>query len=414
MPTLKYIWVIGGGQLQVPLIHEARKLGYSIIITDGNQNCICSELADIFKTVDIFDINAHILLYEQVFKKNFSIKIDGVLAAGIDAHQTMAYLSKHLGLTSVTPEISDLVSNKDLFREKMRKIGMETPKFKSVTSAEISEIKNITDKIGFPLIIKNTSSSGSRGTKIFHKPNLEEMISTTKEAIYVSRSKKALIESFWEGSEHTVETIFDINGNFHKCFITDRIFDKSNGFALETGLIHPSQLSQKIQESMFDLGEKTAKLIGITVGAAKFDMIYTKNGPKIIEMTVRLSGGFDCQYLVPYATGKNILKAAILTCVGKSFEFDILKSKFNKVVISESLWPKPGIIKSISGVKAASKLPGFENIFFRYKVGDLVSEYIDCTKRVCFIICSGKSLVDAKHNMKKIKDIITISIKDNE
>ena len=97
MPTLKYIWVIGGGQLQVPLIHEARKLGYSIIITDGNQNCICSELADIFKTVDIFDINAHILLYEQVFKKNFSIKIDGVLAAGIDAHQTMAYLSKHLG-----------------------------------------------------------------------------------------------------------------------------------------------------------------------------------------------------------------------------------------------------------------------------------------------------------------------------
>lgn len=415
MKFTKYIWIIGGGQLQVPLVEEAKKLGYSTIITDANPNCVCRDFADIFENVDIFDIESNILLYEKSFKTNLSIKIVGVLAAGIDAHQTMAYLSKHIGLVSVSPEIADLVSNKDLFREKMQKLGIETPRFKSITINDLPNLKNLTDQIGYPLIIKNTSSSGSRGTKIFYEPNLEEMISISKEAINVSRSKRALIESFWVGTEHTVETIFDINGNFHRCFITDRIFDKSNGFALETGLVHPSQLSEQMQESMYDLAEKTSKLIGVKVGASKFDMIFTNTGPKIIEMTVRLSGGFDCQYLVPSATGKNILKAALLTCVGKPFNNECLKNKFRKISISESLWPKPGgIIKAIDGVDEVKKMPGFENIFFRYGVGDYINDYIDCTKRVCFIICSGETLTETKQNMLRIKEKINFSIEKNE
>ena len=407
----KYIWIIGGGQLQIPLVEEAKKLGYSTIVTDVNPNCVCSDIADIFETVDIFDIESNISLYERSFKTDLSIEIAGVLAAGIDAHQTMAYLSNHMGLVSVSPEIADLVSNKDLFRERMKKLGLETPRFKSITINDIPNLKNLTDQIGYPLIIKNTSSSGSRGTKIFYEPNIEEMILITKEAINVSRSKRALIESFWVGTEHTVETIFDINGDFHRCFITDRIFDKSNGFALETGLVHPSQLTEQMKESMYNLAEKTSKLIGVEVGASKFDMIYTNTGPKIIEMTVRLSGGFDCQYLVPSATGKNILKAALLTCVGKPFDNDCLKSKFRKVAISESLWPKPGgVIKAINGVEEAKKMPGFENIFFRYGVGDYINDYIDCTKRICFIICSGVTLAETRQNMLKIKEKISFSI----
>ena len=411
MKLLKYIWIIGGGQLQIPLIEEAKKLGYSTIVTDINPNCVCSDIADIFETVDIFDIESNISLYERSFKTDLSIEIVGVLAAGIDGHQTMAYLSNHMGLVSVSPKIADLVINKDLFRERMKKLGIETPRFKSITINDIPNLKNLTDQIGYPLIIKNTSSSGSRGTKIFYEPNIEEMILITKEAINVSRSKRALIESFWVGTEHTVETIFDINGDFHRCFITDRIFDKSNGFALETGLVHPSQLSEQMQESMYSLAEKTSKLIGVEVGAAKFDMIFTNTGPKIIEMTVRLSGGFDCQYLVPSANGKNILKAALLTCVGKPFDNDCLKSKFRKVAISESLWPKPGgVIKAINGVEEAKKMPGFENIFFRYGVGDYINDYIDCTKRICFIICSGVTLAETRQNMLKIKEKISFSI----
>ena len=128
---------------------------------------------------------------------------------------------------------------------------------------------------------------------------------------------------------------------------------------------------------MFELAKNVSTDLGINFGPAKFDMILTKNGPRIIEMTVRLSGGFDCQYLVPAASGKNILKAAILTTLGKKIPKDLLIDRKNKVAISESIWPKNGIIESINGLNQVKLNPNLEFIFFRYKVGDKITDYTD-------------------------------------
>ena len=133
--------------------------------------------------------------------------------------------------------------------------------------------------------------------------------------------------------ECTVETIYDVEGNFHRCFITDRNFDYSNGYPLELGLVSPSQLSDKVQEECFTLAKTVSNKLGIKIGAAKFDMIITDDGPKIIEMTTRLSGGFDCQYVVPASTGKNIVMAAMN--LWNHFPKELLKNKFNKVCVTE-------------------------------------------------------------------------------
>ena len=402
----QYLWVVGGGILQLPLIQEAKKLNYNIIVTDGNSDSVCSSKADIFRCIDIFDIPTHIKFAKTLQSKN--INISGVIAAGIDCHETMAKIAELLSLPGVTSKISNLVRNKDLFRNKMKGMFIPVPSYYVIDINNIKSLKTKISNIGYPLIIKNTSSSGSRGTKIFYESDYKGVLEMAYEAIKVSKSKKALIESLWEGSEHTVETLFDINGKFHECFITDRIFDKTNGYAIETGLVHPTRLPIDVQNQMYELAHGVAKNIGINQGAAKFDMMMTVDGPRIIEMTVRLSGGFDCQYLVPAATGKNILKAAILTALGKPFKADLLHDDKKKVAISKSLWPLPGKITKIKGIERAKKQSGFEFIHFRYNVGDIVMPYTDCTKRVCFIIVSGENFVDAEKNMKTILELIEI------
>lgn len=399
-------WVIGGGLLQLPLIDEVKKLGFQVIVSDLSPHCPARSKADYFFAIDIFDIPGHLAAVEKLKSENKSIV--GVLAAGIDAPETMAVVSKKLGLKAVNPEVARTVNNKGVFRDVMRKLGHPVPKFKVVNSDNLHELESIVNEISFPLIVKNTDSSGSRGTKIFRSLDLPEIKNTVNAAIDVSRSKCALIEECWEGPEQTVETIFDINGKFHPCFITDRIFDKQGGFALETALRHPSSLPESTQKEMYAIAETVARDIGIDVGAAKYDMMLTKNGPRIIEMTTRLSGGFDCQYLVPAATGKNVLKAAILTALGKEFDPAILVDTKHRVALSESIWPKPGKIVSITGIEEAKKVPGFEQIFFRNQVGDTIQPYIDCTKRVCFIIVSGSDEKEARKTMDTIKDKIKI------
>jgi len=159
---------------------------------------------------------------------------------------------------------------------------------------------------------------------------------------------------------------------------------------------------------MFLIAKNISKDLGITKGAAKFDMILTKNGPRVIEMTVRLSGGFDCQYLVPATSGKNVMRAAILTALGEKFPEVLLVSTKHKVGLSESIWPEPGIITDIEGVGIAREMAGVEYIFFRYKVGDTIQPYTDCTKRVCFIIVTGKDENNAREIMEQVKSIIKI------
>ena len=154
----------------------------------------------------------------------------------------MSSLNKFLGHPTVEPKIARLVHNKHEFRNKLKELGYPTPKFFQIDINSLSNLENIINELGFPLIVKNTDSSGSRGTKIFYKNNFKDIKNTVFEAINVSKSKIALIEECWEGPEQTVETIFDYNGVFHPCFITDRIFDRSSGYAIETGLRSPSSI----------------------------------------------------------------------------------------------------------------------------------------------------------------------------
>ncbi len=403
-----YFWVIGGGLLQVPLIEEVKKLGLKAIVTDRNPSCVCREKADLFFTSDIFDIPGHLNIAKKL--QSDGVHIAAVLAAGIDATETMAVLAAELRLPGVNPEIARITNNKDLYRQRLKELGYPVPKFQVIDQSNLEQLPDIAKEIGFPLIIKNTSSSGSRGTRIFYVPDFKAMHEAALNAISVSRSKKALIEEFWEGEEQSVETLFDIHGNFHPCFITDRLFEKKDGYAIEIGLRNPSILSEAIQKEMFDLACRVAKDLGIKTGAAKFDMILTENGPRIIEMTTRLTGGFDCQYLVPAATGQNVLCAAALTALGQQFPKELLEKTKNKVGLTGSIWPNPGRIVAIEGLEDAKKVPGLEHVFFRYKVGDTIESYVDCTKRVCFIIVTGETESDARRALIEVKERIKIKV----
>lgn len=392
--------------MQVPVVEEARKLDLAVICSDRDPACECAAIADVFVEVDIFDVEGHIQAARNL--RASGLHIIGVLAAGIDAPVTMARLAQDLGLPGVDPAIAEVVNNKALFRRRLSELGFPVPRFVEVTEDLLADAEVLAAQVGYPLIVKNTDSSGSRGTRILEGPDSEVLREALVDSIAVSRSRTALIESLWVGPEQTVETIFDTSGDFHRCFITDRIFDRGDGFALEIGLRHPSALSDTVQEEMYQIAESVARALGITIGAAKFDFMLTLEGPRIIEMTVRLSGGFDSQYLVPGATGKNVIRAAILTAIGQKFDPALLQDRLGKVGLSRSLWPAPGRIVAVEGLDDARAIAGVERIVMRAQPGDQVEPYVDCTKRTCFIIVSGTDEANAQATVDEVNSVLRI------
>lgn len=396
----KYLWVIGGGELQIPLIKEANKLGLKTVVSDYNPECVAKKYADVFVEIDIFDRNAHIK-----YLKSCDFNIAGVLAAGIDAPETMAAMNEYLGLKGVSLKTALLVKNKDQFRLKLKELGYPVPEFKIITQENLGQLETLLEKMPYPLIVKPTNNSASRDMKIFDK-NSNELQNFIKNNI--QKYKLVLVEEMFEGEEQTVECLVDINGSFHNGFITDRKFTFENGFPVELGLVHPTELPLNTQEELFGLAKQVAHDLEIDVGAVKLDTITTKNGPRIIELTVRHSGGYDCQYLVPRSTGKNILKAAILTAIGEVFESELLHDNLHRFGVTGSIWPQTGVITKITGLEEAKQIEGVEEIFFRYSLGDTITPYIDCASRVAFIICSAKSRKEANDILNKAIQTIQI------
>lgn len=379
--------IIGGGLLQVPNIEEARKLGLRTIVTDLNTSCVCAPLADEFHAIDIFDVGRHVELVLDLQRRGRPLR--GVFAAGIDATLTAAVAAHVANLPGASPKAAYVTHQKHIAREELAAAGVLVPRFAAVAS--LAEATKAASRIGYPLIVKNIDGSASRGTtKLFERDEraLGEAIDAAREA---SSNGLALMEQLMFGSEHTVETLFDVNGRFWPCFITDRLFDTSGPWALETGLEHPTRLTLSAQEEMYTMMRRAADVVGIDVGPAKGDLMLTSEGPRIIEMTTRLSGGFDCQYLVPAATGKNVIRAAIKTAIGLAIDPTDLDAKFDRFAASASPWPEPGTIEAIEGLAEAQAIPGVEHIFMRAQVGDVVKPYKDCAARVAFIIATGAS-----------------------
>ena len=393
---LDAIIIVTGGMFQIPAVEEARKLGLKTIVTDGKKNAMCSSLADDFYVIDIYDIPKHLELIKKI-KTKYNIK--GVFTEGSEATITVAEVAKFLHLKGISPESAKKCKDKILTRQLLEKAKIPIPKWKEVKK---NTILNEARKIGFPIIIKSSNNSGSRGsTKLSNEKGLNTAYNLAKKN---STTGKVLIEEFLEGEEQSVEIFFDENKKCTFLNIVDRFFSDGK-WSIELGHVNPTKIRQKTELELFNLTKKSSYVMNVNFGVFKADTIITKNGPKILEVTPRLSGGFDSQYLVPAATGKNVLKAAILISLGKPFPKNLLIDKKHKVGVTSSVWPNPGKISSIKGLDKAKKISGYENIFFRYTKGDIVEPYVDSTKRVCCIIATGRTINEAKKSLDKIKII---------
>jgi len=205
----RWILIVGGGVLQVPLVREARALDLATIVTDRSPSCPCAPLADCFLPLDVFDVGRHVELVLALRQRR--VDLAGVLVAGIDATVTGAVSARAVGLPGVDPLAAYTCKHKPAMRELFARHGLPVPRWAEVANA--AEVERAVDRIGFPCIVKNTDSSASRGTrKFFARPErMADLHEAVEKAIAVSRSRTALIEELWCGPEFTVETLFDVH-----------------------------------------------------------------------------------------------------------------------------------------------------------------------------------------------------------
>ncbi|MFC2017458.1 hypothetical protein ACFLUD_03500, partial [Chloroflexota bacterium] len=203
----------------------------------------------------------------------------------------------------------------------------------------------------------------------------------------------------FSGPEQSLEILFDENQNCHYLNVSDRLFLEGK-WAIESGHVNPTALSSSEQRELFELAERAAKALGVTFGAFKMDTIWTQDGPRILEVTARLSGGFHCQYTTPLATGGNHIKAALDLAIGNKLDLADIRPKWQRCAVALSAFPPTGKVIQIKGVEDALEVKGVKHIFLRVKAGDVIQSYHNCADRPAFVIAVGDTREEAIKNVQ--------------
>lgn len=319
---------------------KIKERGFKLIVTDMDPKCVCATFADEFVPLNTFDIPGN-LKAADALRRKYDIK--GVLGIAVDCHETVALVAKKLGLPGIDPRISKICRYKMETRRVLSNAGIPQPEFRIAST--YNEFKKALKEVGLPAAIKATNNSGSRGFGAIKK-----MSDATKEifdeAVKNGTTGYAIVEELLipiDGgvAEQSVETLW-YDGKMYWLNWVDRLFRKdferfSNlksigkklyggiGWGVEIGHINPAIHDDGIREMVSDMIYKAGLAIGMHKQKGghilKADIMLTPKGPYILELTPRLSGGWDSSKSTPLR-GADFIGGMISMALGEPLSLD--------------------------------------------------------------------------------------------
>ena len=398
--------IVGAGLESIPGIILAKKLGLEVVVSDSDTNAPGIDKADYFIKASTYDVQK--TLKEANKFNKYIKKIHGVMCIASDVPLTVSKTAKSLNLPYINIGSAKLASDKLAMKECFKKNGINTPWFSEVNSFD--ELNKIAASSEQPLIIKPNDSRGSRGViRLIEGIDLNWAYNY---AINYSPTNRIIVESFLDGPQISTESMI-INGIAYTPGFSDRNYEfieKYSPHIIENGGQLPPKIDIDQKNEIENLIQKTADSLSIKNGVLKGDIVIHKNEPYIIEVALRLSGGYFCSHEIPLNTGVDLVGAAILQCLGEKINPDDLKPKFNKPVAQRYLFLKPGKVKCISipqWIKDDPEVCFFEN---RIQVGDIIEPIENHPKRSGVVITTGKNLDTAVAKAKNVISSIEVSI----
>lgn len=307
--------ILGAGLMQKPAILAAKELDYNAVVIDADDKAVSIPYADAFKKIDL-KAKEEILEFAEALKNNGGLA--AVFTAGTDFSASVSYVCQKLNLCAHSYDAALNASIKSRMRACFDAAKVPSPSFLEVNEQNIDDklLEKALEKMDFPLVVKPVDNMGGRGCRMVR--SALEFKSAVSAAVKASRSKTAIVESYMEGPEYSIDALI-FNGQMIITGFAERHI-KYPPYFIEVGHTMPAVLDKKIHDELISVFALGAKALGLTCGVAKADIKYTKNGPMIGEIAGRLSGGYMSGWTFPYASELNLTKQALLIACGKTPE----------------------------------------------------------------------------------------------
>lgn len=373
------LMIIGASNLQLPAILKAKEMGLYVGVVDYNPHAIGVSYADEFFNVSTVD-ESGVLEAARKFKPK------GIMTLATDLPmRSVAYACEQLQLPCISYETALRTTDKEKMIKAFQEFQVSHPWFYILDKE--TNVTEIQDKVEYPCISKPVDSSGSRGVVLIN--NKDEFDNAVKYSSSYSKSSKVIVEEYLKGYEVSVE-ILVLESQPIILAVTDKITSGPPHF-VEMGHSQPSQLDVHSLESIKNLAINSVRALGISCGPVHAEIMFTENGPKMIEVGARMGGDCITTHLVPLSTGIDMLKVTINIALGQSVEINRTISKGASIRYIKS---SVGKITSIKGLDDVKCFDGLKEIYLETAV-DYVNPIQSSTDRLGYVIFQANDVKEA-------------------
>lgn len=400
---MKKILLLGGSAQQVVAIEKAKELGFYTVLCDFLDDNPGQFVADKFYLVSTTDKNAVLDVAE---KEN----IDGILAYASDpAAPTAAYVAEKLNLPGNPYESVEILCNKDKFREFLSENNFNTPRAKGYENADDALTDAENGYFKFPVIIKPTDSSGSKG--VIKCSNLEDIENSFNYSMSFSRCKRVIVEEYIEKFGYQIAGDgLSIDGKLvFRCFANDHFDSNSVNPFVPVSASFPYNMPDDVQTKIHSEIQRLITLLNMNNCTYNFDIRIDKDyNVYLMEIAPRDGGNYIPQ-IIKYATGVDLIEYSVKMAMGELVKIPEMKG-------ADGFWSyyavhsaRDGILDSVE-ILPSCKDKIIENHLLN-KQGDKIYGFSGANTTLGCLIMKFDSMDEMLNMMDNSEEWISVSLK---
>lgn len=370
--------VLGAGEEQVVLFHEARRRGLRTIAVDMRDDRPGIPLADEFLRISTMD---HAAIAAALGDR----RLAGVVSTAADTClESWHHLSVHFGTPWTYPAAAAAASmDKSEFHRIAAAAGV--PTYRWAQSDDLAELADAALGFRFPLVVKPTDASGGRGVR--DVPGPSELDAALAWAARHSPRGQVIVEEFVEGVNYTVN-VFMSGGEVALSVITEKTVLPGPGFLIG-GHTTPTPLGPAAEAEMTREARDLCRAFDLFDGPANFDVITAPDGTRyVLEVGARMSGnGFP--RLVSALAGVDCVAALIDLATGEPVRLDPRRWRPTRLHVLTSPLSTPGEFVSARGLADVAAMPDVASVELFVRPGDPVLPFTEAGRKLGWVVVSA-------------------------
>ncbi|MCM3390582.1 ATP-grasp domain-containing protein [Ureibacillus chungkukjangi] len=282
-----------------------------------------------------------------------------------------------------------------------------TPNFLIFEKNNSFPLERLIDKLKFPIMVKCAMSTGSKD--VLYSSSLQELKKNFAQLKRKNPDETYIFEEYVEGDQYLVEVLV-YNDEIKTAAIIKQEITRGERFII-TGYNLIAEIDSTFEKGIKEVLTSIVESLKIKNGTFHIEMRLTQYGWKLIEINPRISGG-SMNRMIQAAYGYNLVEETLKMLTGETPSLEKRTNKFSctKHIIID----KKGVLKKVTGKKAALQIPGIVEVYIKPRKGTLLTPPLSMGHRYAYVIAIGDTMEEAERIAKDAANKIRFHLIEEE